>query len=146
MGTPHQGSSSVQMGKLLVNVASLFVAADNRLLKHLEKDSEWLEQQLGHYGPISGDFVTKFAYEEYKTPTAMGHSILVNPFVTFCHGATDTNRAGRSTGISSCAWRGRCRADRHPCRPRQHGQVLIKREQRIPNCIGAFAHYGQERL
>ena len=77
MGTPHQGGNGVQLGKLLANVASLFVAADDRLLKHLERDSEWLQQQLGQYGPISGDFVTKFAFEEYKTPTAFGHSIMV---------------------------------------------------------------------
>lgn len=40
MGTPHQGGSGVQLGKLLVNVASVFVAADDRLMKHLERDSE----------------------------------------------------------------------------------------------------------
>ena len=79
MGTPHQGSSGVQLGKLMMNIASLFVAADNRLLQHLERDSEWLQQQLGQYGPISGDFRTKFAYEEYATPTVLGHSILVRP-------------------------------------------------------------------
>ena len=88
MGTPHQGSGSAHMGKLLVNVASVFVAANDRLLKHLEENSEWLQQQLGQYGPISGDFVTKFAYEEYKTPTAMGHSIMVNSFVASHHCAT----------------------------------------------------------
>ena len=81
MGTPHQGGSGVQLGKLLVNVASLFVAADDHLLKHLENNSEWLQQQLGQYNPISGDFVTKFAYEEYKTPTMLGHSILVCSFL-----------------------------------------------------------------
>ena len=89
MGTPHRGGRGVQMGKLLVNIASVFVAADDRLLKYLEKDSEWLQQQLEQYGPISGDFVTKFAYEEYKTPTAMNHSILVNPLVALCLGATN---------------------------------------------------------
>lgn len=78
MGTPHQGGNEVQLGKLLVNLASVFVAADH-LIKHLERDSEWLQQQLGQYGPISGEFVTKFAYEEYKTPTALGHSIMVVP-------------------------------------------------------------------
>lgn len=78
MGTPHQGGSGVQLGKLLVNVASVFVAADDRLMKHLERDSEWLQQQLGQYGPISGDFITKFAYETYKTPTALGQSIMVS--------------------------------------------------------------------
>jgi hypothetical protein len=77
MGTPHQGGSGVQLGKLLVNIASVFVAADDRLLKHLERDSEWLQQQLGQYAPISGDFVTKFAFEEYETPTMLGHSIMV---------------------------------------------------------------------
>ena len=77
MGTPHQGGSGVQLGKLLVNVASVFVAADDRLLQHLERDSEWLQQQLGQYGPISRDFVTKFAYEQYPTSTLLGHSIMV---------------------------------------------------------------------
>nr|CEG03183.1 unnamed protein product [Fusarium pseudograminearum CS3487] len=53
--------------------------ADDRLLKHLERDSEWLLQQLGQYGPISGEFVTKFAYENYKTPIALGKQIMVVP-------------------------------------------------------------------
>ncbi|KAL6362010.1 hypothetical protein LRP88_05493 [Fusarium phalaenopsidis] len=79
MGTPHQGGNGVQLGRVLANVASLIVAADDRLLKHLERDSEWLQQQLGQYGPISDDFVTKFAYEEYATPTVLGHSIMVVP-------------------------------------------------------------------
>jgi hypothetical protein len=79
MGTPHQGGNGVQLGQFLVNLASLFVAADDRLLKHLERDSEWLQQQQGQYGPISNDFVTKYAYEEYATPTVLGHSIMVVP-------------------------------------------------------------------
>jgi hypothetical protein len=76
MGTPHQSSSGVQLRMLLVNIASVFIAANNQLVKRLKQDSEWLQQQLGQYGPISGDFVTKFAYEEYPTKTALG-SILV---------------------------------------------------------------------
>jgi hypothetical protein len=79
MGTPHQGGSGVQLGKLIVNIASVFLAADDRLIKHLERDSEWLQQQLGQYGLISGDFVTKFAFKEYSTPTVLGHSIMVYP-------------------------------------------------------------------
>jgi alpha-beta hydrolase superfamily lysophospholipase len=79
MGTPHQGGNGVQLGQLLVNVASVFVAADDHILKHLKRDSEWLQQQLGQYVPISNDFVTKYAYEEYETPTALGHRIMVVP-------------------------------------------------------------------
>jgi hypothetical protein len=78
MGTPHQGGSGVALSTLMVNVASVFMAADDRLLQHLERDSEWLQQQLGQYGPISSNFVTKYAYEEYATPTVLGRSILVS--------------------------------------------------------------------
>ncbi|KAM0647613.1 hypothetical protein ACHAO3_007530, partial [Verticillium nonalfalfae] len=63
MGTPHQGGNGVELGRILANVASLVVAADDRLLRHLEHHSEYLQQQLGQYAPISDDFVTKFAYE-----------------------------------------------------------------------------------
>jgi hypothetical protein len=78
MGTPHQGGNGVALGRLIVNVASVFVAADDRLLRHLERDSESLQQQLGQYAPISGDFVTKFAFEEYATPTVLGRSMVVS--------------------------------------------------------------------
>ncbi|KAK3297151.1 uncharacterized protein B0H64DRAFT_416349 [Chaetomium fimeti] len=70
------GGNGVQLGRVLANVASLFVAANGRLLKHLERDSEWLQQQLGQYAPISNHFVTKYAFEEYSTPTVLGHRIL----------------------------------------------------------------------
>lgn len=81
MGTPHQGGNGVHLGRFLANVASLFVAADDRLLKHLERDSEWLQQQLGQYAPVSSNFVTKFAYEEYETPTAMGQKLMVRTYL-----------------------------------------------------------------
>jgi hypothetical protein len=84
MGTPHQGGNGVQFGKILVNVASVFVASDDRLIKHLDQDSEWLQQQLGQYGPISGNFVTKFAFEEYETPTLLGDSLMVRLSLPRC--------------------------------------------------------------
>jgi hypothetical protein len=121
MGTPHQGGSGVRLGKLLINVASVFVAADDGLIKHLERDSEWLQQQLGQYGPISADFVTKFAYEEYETPTKLGHSIWVCPLAKSCAAITD--QTGGATHFSRSTRRCRCRVDRHPCRPYPHGQV-----------------------
>jgi hypothetical protein len=102
MGTPHQGCSGVQLGKLIVNIASVFMAANDRVLKHLERDSEWLQQQLGQYGPISGDFVTKFAFEEYPTPTALGHSIMVCPY--FAQIATIADRVGRAANVGRSAW------------------------------------------
>ncbi|KAK4243154.1 hypothetical protein C7999DRAFT_44972 [Corynascus novoguineensis] len=65
------------LGRVLANVASLVMLANDRLLKHLERDSEWLQQQLGQYASISNDFVTKYTFEEYETPTVLGHKIMV---------------------------------------------------------------------
>lgn len=76
MGTPHQGGSGVHLGELMLNMASIFVKANNRILQDLERDSEWLQQQLGQYAPISGDFVTKFGYETYPTPIVVGNKIM----------------------------------------------------------------------
>jgi hypothetical protein len=39
--TPHQGGSGVALGRLMVNVVSVVEAADDRLLRYLEHDSEW---------------------------------------------------------------------------------------------------------
>jgi hypothetical protein len=77
MGTPYQGGSGVQLGRLLINIVSVFVALDDRLIRYLEQNSEWLQQQLRQYNPISSEFVTKFAYKEYRTPTVLGYSIIV---------------------------------------------------------------------
>ena len=55
----------------------MLVAADNQLLQHMERDLEWLQQQLQQYRLISRDFVTKYAYEKYATPTVLGQSMVV---------------------------------------------------------------------
>lgn len=59
MGTPHQGIGGVRLGELMLNVASIFMTADDRILKNLERQSGWLQQQLGQHAPISSEFVTK---------------------------------------------------------------------------------------
>jgi hypothetical protein len=78
MGTPHQGGEGVAWGKRLVNVASIFVNTNDKLLNILERDSEILQQQLGQYNSISGDFNTKFAYET-KATLALGKAMIVVP-------------------------------------------------------------------
>lgn len=80
MGTPHQGGSGVHFGQVMLNMASIFVTTNDRILSHLKRDSEWLQQQLGQYAPISGDFITKFAYETYPTPIVAGKKIMVSLF------------------------------------------------------------------
>jgi hypothetical protein len=128
MGTPHQGGNGVALGRLMVNVASMFVAADDRLLRHLERDSEWLQQQLGQYGPISGDFVTKFAFEEYATPTVLGRSIVVSccKMVYAKCLLANIHYLGCSSSICGSTRSYRRRANCHSCRSHQHGQIRIE--------------------
>jgi hypothetical protein len=78
LGTLHQGGEGAVWGRRLADVASIFTHTSDAVLKHLEKDVEWLQQQLQQYAPISKDFVTKFAYETYPTPLALGRTILVS--------------------------------------------------------------------
>ncbi|MCJ1371571.1 hypothetical protein MMC20_002789 [Loxospora ochrophaea] len=79
MGTPHQGCNGVQLGKILANIASVFVEADARALEYLEKSSRSLQQELREYGPISGEFVTKCAFETYSTKMPAGGTVMVVP-------------------------------------------------------------------
>jgi hypothetical protein len=79
MGTPHQGGEGVAWGKRLVNVASIFIKTNHRLLNILERDSEALQQQLSQYTPISSDFETKFAFETKAITLALGQAVIIVP-------------------------------------------------------------------
>ena len=68
MGTPHQGGQGVSIGKVLVNIAKVQGHTSDTLLKHLEEDSELLQQQLAEFSSISREYDTIFAYETKPTP------------------------------------------------------------------------------
>ncbi|KAF7502238.1 hypothetical protein GJ744_006309 [Endocarpon pusillum] len=90
MGTPHQGGNGVRLGRLVLNIASVFVKTDDRILKHLKHNSEWLQQLQDQYNSISRDFVTKFAYETLRTQTVLRKSIMIVPrFSAVIAGAAD---------------------------------------------------------
>ena len=40
MDTPRQGGSGMQLGKLIMNIESVFIAGDDRSWKHLERGTE----------------------------------------------------------------------------------------------------------
>ncbi|KAI1484454.1 hypothetical protein F5X96DRAFT_664167 [Biscogniauxia mediterranea] len=77
MGTPHRGGHGVKLGLMLAKLGSPFIETNDRILRHLALDSEWLQQLSGQYAPISSKFVTKFAYEKYALVTAFGKEIFV---------------------------------------------------------------------
>lgn len=73
MGTPHSGSPIASLGQTLANIASIFGQTDDRLLKHLTLNSEFLQQQLDQYKNISSEYRTLFVYEtlQIRTPKGM---------------------------------------------------------------------------
>ncbi|KAH7134376.1 hypothetical protein EDB81DRAFT_657879, partial [Dactylonectria macrodidyma] len=117
MGTPHQGGNNVTLGQLLTSIASIFMEADDRILQHLQRDSEWLQQQLGQCSPISNEFVTKFAYEEYETATKLGHKMVVNDFFLLPCLSRESliGELGGPSFVCGCAGPSRCGAYRHSC-------------------------------
>ncbi|MCJ1425603.1 hypothetical protein MMC29_003503 [Sticta canariensis] len=79
MGTPHEGGIGAHFGERMLRLTSIFATPDDKILKHLDRDSEWLQQQLSQFGLISRDFVIRFAYEMYPTPVALGKATMVVP-------------------------------------------------------------------
>ncbi|CCX33417.1 Similar to Nephrocystin-3; acc. no. Q6AZT7 [Pyronema omphalodes CBS 100304] len=84
MGTPHQGGSGVTLGKLAVNIMSLYRYTNQEYLIHLERNSEWLEHQHSLYLPISADFRTVYFYETEKTKLPGGGRLHVVPKDSAC--------------------------------------------------------------
>jgi hypothetical protein len=105
MGSPHQGAAGVHLGELVLRIASIFVATDDKMVKHIKLGSEWLEQQLQQYAPIGQDFVTKFAYETLPTTSiAMGKKIMVRVLCEWYSADVEINRVDCTTSFRSSAW------------------------------------------
>ena len=66
-GTPHNGGEHVKLGQILLQIADLFLDVNDRALKSMDPDSEFLATQTDRYTNISSDFETVFAYEVYET-------------------------------------------------------------------------------
>ncbi|KIN02724.1 hypothetical protein OIDMADRAFT_120076 [Oidiodendron maius Zn] len=106
-----KGGQGVAWGKRLVNVASIFVKTNSKLLNILERDSEILQQQLHQYNSISGDFETKFAFETKATPLALGKAMIVVPkssasLIQSLLLIASRLPKGQIPGIDSCRLRG----------------------------------------
>ena len=77
IGTPHQGSDSASMAKILFSIQRLFWETSDVMVKHIMRDLEELDRQLSQYLSISGQFVTKFFFESYCTLLLSGIKQLV---------------------------------------------------------------------
>lgn len=76
MGTPHRGGEGVPWATLALNIVSVARYTNPEILGHLQRNSEWLENQQTMYLPISSHFDTTYFYERYPTVVA-GTSIMV---------------------------------------------------------------------
>ncbi|KAF8510459.1 hypothetical protein BU17DRAFT_98072 [Hysterangium stoloniferum] len=98
LGTPHQGTTAMtNPANQLLKLASPSSKNNNILLKHLTSNSEWLQQQLSFYNPISANFRTTFFYE--TLPTILpdkSFQIIVPKFSAVIPGAVDMEVVGMS--------------------------------------------------
>jgi hypothetical protein len=76
-GTPHTGANGAEFQAALTNICRIFVSGSSKLLQTLTRDSDHLRLLSELYLPISQDFKTVFFYEEYKTPSIGGMSMMV---------------------------------------------------------------------
>ena len=63
---------------MLASAKLLSTNTNNSWLKHLSANSEWLQEQLSHYKPISKSFHTVFFYEMLGTKLANGDTQIVS--------------------------------------------------------------------
>lgn len=68
LGTPHQGAEGVDLVVRLLEIQRIYSPTNTTVIKHLQRDSEFLQSQLALYASISDNFETKFVYEAYPTP------------------------------------------------------------------------------
>lgn len=119
MGTPHLGSDGADIGQLALNVASIFMSTNTKVVKSLKKDSVLLKQLLDDYGKISGEFDTTFAYETVETKI-FGKRQMVSILILIQ--STYLQYSDCATGFGSCTW---CEDNSHKSRSYSYGQVCL---------------------
>ena len=75
-GTPHQGADGVDLAEIVLRTASVSLNTSHKAIRHLHRESEWLETQLGQFAAISQDFETIFLYESYPISFPGGSKIV----------------------------------------------------------------------
>ena len=89
LGTPHQGSATVDFGMTLFRILSVYDSTNDAVLKDLQLHSKPLQQQLYGYSAISHKYITKFYYEMYETKLFSGISKKVGYSIWLIISSTD---------------------------------------------------------
>ena len=93
-GTPHRGGDGVPLGKILLKLLSVSMSTNDKVLKHIDKYSEFLSMQLSQFTSISNDFEIKCFYETYPTPLPIGTSVIVPTHSAVIQGVPDAEAIG----------------------------------------------------
>ncbi|KAG8815662.1 hypothetical protein FRC17_000630, partial [Serendipita sp. 399] len=78
-GTPHSGANGVGAAELMHQLLSVYMSTNNKILRHLRRESGMLEDVQDHYFPVSQRVETIFLYEEYETPIFGGVRKMIVP-------------------------------------------------------------------
>jgi hypothetical protein len=145
LGTPHQGSESVDLGLLLLQIQSIYSHTNDAMAKHLRRDSEMLQQQLSQYSAISGKFNTKFFFEAYPTLLPGGIRRVVS-ILKLHLGLQQLNIVNSACPKVFCCCPGNSqrRSHRHQQGSRRHGKIRIVGRRRLPHPVWLLEQYGSE--
>ncbi|TPX14735.1 uncharacterized protein E0L32_005130 [Thyridium curvatum] len=79
-GTPHSGGEGVTLAQIGLQIMSVYQTVNDKVIQHLEPQSEWLRDQVENFKKISPDFHIIFCYEDVKTPVIGGKTMMIVPF------------------------------------------------------------------
>jgi hypothetical protein len=66
-GTPFRGAPGIPLKRIRDQAVKVGLPVSDRLYKHLEPHSEWLDDQQHRFSTINQDFTTLFCYEDQDT-------------------------------------------------------------------------------
>jgi hypothetical protein len=79
LGTPHQGSDSAGLLKMLLDMMSLFASSTSRVVTDMKPLTDFLLIQQQQYRPISDQYLTYYCYETEPTMLPGGSATVIVP-------------------------------------------------------------------
>jgi hypothetical protein len=79
LGTPHQGSESADLKKIILNIYSTFATSSLEIVRDVKPAADFLHLQQQLYQSIASNYFTCFCYETLDTRVPGGLSTRVVP-------------------------------------------------------------------
>ncbi|UZP35142.1 hypothetical protein NXS19_002958 [Fusarium pseudograminearum] len=103
LGTPHQGGEGIPLVEVLRRISSVVNHTNTKILKKMERNSEWLQNLQSDYNAISQDVETIFFYETLKMNVGVMSLLIVPKHSAVISGARNSEEIPLIADHSSLA-------------------------------------------